>query len=254
MIEPEHDGAQVPDAVAIDLWAPDRQLFAALRVDGRLGGQPAAILVDHDEVTRAEGAAVELGDGRARVETEGVRLEFELRAPMPAAVANVAGLRRSAQLCEVEGTVARGGRSTSLQGRGVQVRSWADEDPAARRRSVTAATDDGALLHILAVRPQAATPHGDELVAGQVTDPQSDSGAAPFEEVRLSTIYGPDGLPRSAGAELYRPGDEWPSRLAGESLAGFVLELGGTGIAISFFRWTLVGRPGWGVYEIEPSP
>jgi hypothetical protein len=72
--------------------------------------------------------------------------------------------------------------------------------------------------------------------------------------VRLSTIYRADGLPRTAGAELYRPGDEWPARLSGAAVSGSVLELGGTGIAISFFRWTLMGRPGWGTYEIEPSP
>ena len=46
--------------------------------------------------------------------------------------------------------------------------------------------------------------------------------------MRLSTIYGPDGLPRIAGAELYRPGDEFPSRLSGEAVSGSVLELGDT--------------------------
>jgi hypothetical protein len=248
---PEQDG---PDAVAIDLWAPDRQLFAALRVDGRLGGQPGALVVDGNEARLAQGPAVEVGDGKARVEIDGTRVEFQLASPTAAAPANAAGLRRSAQLYEAEGTVVRAGRSAALRGRAVQVRSWADDRPPARRRCVTAVTDDGALVHLLAVQPQTGTPHGDELVAGQVADPQSDNGAAPFEDVRLSTIYGPDGLPRSASAELYRPGDEWPSRLAGHALSGSVLELGGTGIAISFFEWTLVGRPGWGTYEIEPSP
>ena len=93
---------------------------------------------------------------------------------------------------------------------------------------MTAATDEGSLLHVVAVRPQPATPHGDELVAAQIADAQSDNGATPFEDVRLSTIYGPDGLPRTAGAELYRPGDELPSRLAGEAVSGSVLELGDT--------------------------
>ena len=45
--------------------------------------------------------------------------------------------------------------------------------------------------------------------------------------MRLSTIYGADGLPRNAGAELYRPGDEFPARLSGEAISGSVLELGG---------------------------
>ena len=59
-------------------------------------------------------------------------------------------------------------------------------------------------------------------MAGYVVDPGSD-GPAPYEEVRLSTIYGADGLPRKAGAELYRPGDELPARLSGEAVLGAVL-------------------------------
>ncbi len=254
MIEPEQDPTRVPDAVAIDLWAPDRQLFAALRVDSRRGGRPAALVAADGEVLRAEGPAVELGEGRARVETDRMRLEFELRPVTPTATATAGGLRRSAQLCVAEGTFTWDGKSTPLHAQGVQARSWGDHAGGSRGRFVTAATDEGSLLHVVAVRPQAATPHGDELVAGQIADQQGDNGATPFEEVRLSTIYGPDGLPRTAGAELYRPGDEFPSRLAGEAVSGSVVDLGDTAVAISFFRWTLVGRPGWGTYEIEPSP
>ena len=253
MSEREQDPTHVPDAVAIDLWAPDRRLFAALRA-ARSGEQTAAIVATQDEAVIAGGPAVELGDGKARVETDRVRLEFELEAAAPAAVVSAGGLRRSAQLSAAAGTIAWNGKATSLQGQGVHARSWGEQAGAARRRFVTAATDEGSLLNVVAIRPEAATPHGDELVAGQVADAQSDNGATPFEDVRLSTIYGPDGLPRTAGAELYGPGDEFPARLAGEALFGSVLELGDTAIAISFFRWTLVGRPGWGTYEIEPSP
>lgn len=239
-------------AVAIDLWAPDRRLFAALRGDP--GGRTAALVATETDVIAAGGPAVELGDGRARVETDGVRLEIELEATAPAAVVSAGDLRRSAQLCAAEGTVAWNGKPTPLRGQAVYAQSWGSQTGAGRQRFVTAATDEGSLLNVVALRPEAATPHGDELVAGQVADPQSDGDATPFEDVRLSTIYGPDGLPRTAGAELYRPGDEFPSRLAGEALSGSVLELGDTPVAISFFRWTLVGRPGWGTYEIRPSP
>jgi hypothetical protein len=136
----------------------------------------------------------------------------------------------------------------------VRARTWRDEAGAARRRFVVAGTEDGAVLNLVALRPASGASHGDELVAAEVAEPGGEDGATSFEEVRLSSIYGPDGLPRTGGAELYRPGEEWPLRLSGEAVAGGVLAAGASSIAITFFRWTFTGRPGWGSYEIEPGP
>jgi hypothetical protein len=124
----------------------------------------------------------------------------------------------------------------------------------ARRRCVVAVTDDGAFVQIVALRAGMDAPHGDETVSALATDVQSGNVPHDFEEVRLSTVYRSDGLPRIAGAELYRPGDEFPARLSGEALANSVVALDGRTIVVSFFRWTYVGRPGWGSYEIEPAP
>jgi len=247
---PDQGGTQAPDRIALDLWIPEQGLFAALRV----GGGAAGFVTAAGATLHAGGSAVELTGDKALLETDTVRLEGELRTGTPPATVSAAGLRRAAELVEVGGTVMRSGKPAALRGRGVLARSWSDADGAARRRFVTAATDDGALLSLVALRADAGAPHGDEVVTGQLADSQSDNGAGAFEDIRLSTIYGPGGLPRTAGAELYRPGDEFPARLSGEAVAGSVLDLGGTGIAICFFRWTLVGRPGWGAYEIEPAP
>jgi hypothetical protein len=71
--------------------------------------------------------------------------------------------------------------------------------------------------------------------------------------VRLSTVYGADGLPRRAGLELYRPGDELPARLSGEAFLSAPLGRGAAAVSVSFFRWTLTGAPAWGTYELEPA-
>jgi hypothetical protein len=75
----------------------------------------------------------------------------------------------------------------------------------------------------------------------------------PFETVRVSTVFGEDGLPVKAGAELFRPGDELPSRLAGTAAGGITGALPGTRASLTLFRFTLDGVPGFGSYEIEAA-
>ena len=75
----------------------------------------------------------------------------------------------------------------------------------------------------------------------------------PFETVRVSTVFGEDGLPVKAGAELFRPGDELPSRLAGTAAGGIAGALPGTRASLTLFRFTLDGVPGFGSYEIEAA-
>ena len=219
--------------LALDLWAPDHDVFAAFR---RRGDRQAALVVADGKAELATEAEL-TADG---AQLTAPSLELEVQAP----TAELLG--------QVTGTVVRAGKQTPL--RGQAVRSAPNGSDAARMRRVFVATDDGQLLQVAAVRPRAGDPHGDELVTAQIAQPQSDNGASSFEDVRLSTIYGADGLPRTAGAELYRPGDEFPARLSGEAVSGAVLDLGDARVAISFFRWTLIGRPGWGTYEIEPAP
>jgi hypothetical protein len=250
VIGPDQGAAEAPDSIALDLWIPDRGVFAALR-----GGEPGgALIVADGEAHSAGGATVTIGEGSARVESDTIGIEATFAPGSARAATTVAGFRRVAELVDVAGTLTRDGKQAPLRGQGLLTRTWGERDDAARRRFVTAATADGAVLQLVALKPQAKTQHGDELVAAQLADPQTGNGAGDFDEVRLSTIFGANRLPRVAGAELYRPGDEFPARLSGEAISGSVLDVGGTDVAISFFRWTLVGRPGWGTYEIEPSP
>jgi hypothetical protein len=243
------------DVVAFDLWAPEREVFAAVRIDR---GSASAVVAVSGDVTAHGDATAEIGDSHVQLAAAGTRIECKLRplsptvdesAPATATVARAAGLHRQVQLYEVDGTLSAGGNATKLHATGVRVQARGETADGRRRRFVTAATADGRLVTVMAVAPSTTTPHGEELVAGYVVDPGSD-GAAPYEEVRLSTIFGSDGQPRKAGAELYRPGDELPARLSGEAVLGAVLGPA----SISFFRWTLTGQAGWGTYELEPAP
>jgi len=249
-----------PDVVAFDLWAPDREIFAAVRVDRRGGGGAVAVTVVAvgGDVTAHGEATAEIGESQVQLAAAGTRIECKLRplsplvdeaAPAMATVARAAGLRRQVQLFEVDGTLTAGGNATKLRGTGLRADGRGETAAGRRRRFVSAATADGRLVTVMAVAPATTTPHGEELVAGYVVDSGSDD-PAPYEEVRLSTIYGADGLPRKAGAELYRPGDELPARLSGEAVLGAVLG----DASISFFRWTMTGQPGWGTYELDPAP
>jgi hypothetical protein len=121
-----------------------------------------------------------------------------------------------------------------------------------RTRFLTAATDDGALLTVAAVTAGAAA-HGEELVGGQSVraGDEEDSTPLPYETVRLSTVFGEDGLPLSAGAELFRPGEELPSRLAGVAAGGVTTDLPGGRASLTLFRFRLDGVPSFGAYEIE---
>ncbi len=147
---------------------------------------------------------VEAGDTRIECELRSLSPPVDLSTPATATIARAAGLRRHAQLYEVEGTLTAAGKATSLRATGVRAHAWGEPAEARRRRFVTAATAEHKLVTVMAVRPDPDTPHGEELVAGYVVDPGSDE-AAPFEEVRLSTIYGADALPSQSGPRAVSP-------------------------------------------------
>jgi hypothetical protein len=272
----QEGGEGFTDVVAVDVWDPDQALFAAVRVarapavgsssvsallvaDGELVGELAddgAAPVEDWAAARAGGVELDtrtpLEHWEVRVETPGGELDCELRAiTAPVTLSEPEGQSRYVQLCDVRGTVTAGGRRRQIEGRGVRTHAWGDHTDSQRLRFLHAATDEGSLVTVAAVRPPQVDAHGEELVAGQITDPQGDEAALPLEQVRLSTVFDDEGLPRTAGLELYRPGDELPARLAGQVVWRMSGKPSGGGRTIGFFRWVLDGRPAWGTYEIE---
>jgi hypothetical protein len=272
---PRQDGEGFADVVAVDIWAPEQHLFAAIRIARRpaLGTSSAAavVAIEGDPVLQvvADSAAIEdwaaaavegvelvthepLQHWEVRIETAGGALACELRAASVPVESQVPGLRRYVQLCEARGNLSAGGRERPVAGGALRAHSWGEIASGRRRRFVHAAAEDGALVSVVADRPPDATAHGEELVGGLMVDPWDGEPHA-LEEVRLSTVFDARGMPRKAGLELYRPGDEMPSRLSGETAWGTILGTGAEARTVSFFRWTREGRAGWGTYEEEPA-
>jgi hypothetical protein len=70
------------------------------------------------------------------------------------------------------------------------------------------------------------------------------------ENTRISTVYDGDGRQRSAGLELWLPGEDFPRRGSGSAVAGTSLELEGLHVHVAVFDWRLEGREGLGAYEL----
>jgi hypothetical protein len=196
------------------------------------------------------------------LDAPGARLSLELRAltppadlaePATAAAGRAAGVSRYTQLCRAQGSAEIAGRRRPVDALSLRTHRWGALGQAGRTRFLTAATDEGTLLTLAAVRPAGAAAHGEELVGGQSAraGEDGDSTPLPYETVRLSTVFGDAGLPVKAGAELFRPGDELPSRLAGVAAAGVTTELTGGRASLTLFRFRLDGVPSFGAYEIE---
>jgi hypothetical protein len=118
-----------------------------------------------------------------------------------------------------------------------------------QRRSIGVVFSDGGLLALSAVRPPAATGHGDETVSAVLCDP--DGAPVEVSEALLSTEYGSDGVQRRATLELWVDGEEaHPLRGAGTLISAARVRRDGLIADIAFFRWSLEGRDGLGHYEV----
>jgi hypothetical protein len=194
------------------------------------------------------------------LDAPGARLELELSAltapaelaePATAAAGRAAGVRRYAQLCVARGTAEVGGRRRTVEAPALRAHRWGPVGEASRARFLTVASRNDELLTVAAVQPPGAHAHGEELVGGHSTRAGEGNGPLPFETVRLSTVFGEDGLPVTTGAELFRPGDELPSRLSGVAVGGIAAALPGIRSSLTLFRFSLDGVPALGSYEIE---
>jgi hypothetical protein len=222
------------EAFALSFFDPDRDIYGTARSGATLlfhGRQPAAHAHGPQLSEDGDGWRAELGD-RLALQLEPVSAPVELDGV-------------NARICRVSGQVD----GTKISGLGTfsvtEVAPRWEELQAVR--SISALVDEGNGLLALARRPRDAPGHGDEEVrAGLFIDGELHQ----VEEARISTVYDGGGRQRSAGLELWLPGEEYPRRGSGLVIAGSSFELERIQVHTAVFRWRLDGREGIGAYEL----
>jgi hypothetical protein len=148
-------------------------------------------------------------------------------------------------LCAVEGTVA--GKRVECLGTATKTTdppAWAELDAI---RAVSAVLDGENAVFLYASRPRGIVGHGQERVSAVVI---AGGHALDVEDARLSTVYDRDGRQRTAGLELWLPGEDYPRRATGSAQAGASVVLGGVRVDAAVFEWRMEGRVGAGAYEL----
>ena len=187
-----------------------------------------------------QGPEVEPADGGWRAVLPGtLSLEFEPVSPP----ADLGGVR--AHVARVRGEAA--GRRVDGLGTVSETEvppRWEELDAV---RGITALVDEQHALVALARRPHGAVGHGDEEIVARLVE---DDALLEVEDTRISTVYDAGGRQRSAGLELWIPGEEYPRRGSGQVIAGSSLDLDALQVHVAVFRWRLDGREGIGAYEL----
>ena len=122
--------------------------------------------------------------------------------------------------------------------------AWAELDAL---RTMSAVFEPGLAVLVLSRRPHGVHGHGEERVVGWLV---RDGSPHAVEETRISTVYDGDGRQRSAGMELWLPGEDFPRRVSGTARAGASLTLEGLRVHAAVFGWRMDGRDGVGTYDI----
>ena len=189
--------------------------------------------------TLAEGPEVERGrDGALDAS---LRNELELHFAPIVEPAELTGLRTT--LCRVTGTV-RGDRIECF-GTATETTAppaWAELDAV---RGITAVFGEDRAAFVLARRRHGVLGHGQEIVEAKLV---LDGVLTDVETARVSTVYDGDGRQRSAGLELFLPGEDFPRRASGAVHAGASLSLEGLRVNAAVFDWRMEGREGVGSY------
>ena len=126
----------------------------------------------------------------------------------------------------------------------VDAPAWSELDAL---RTVSAVFEPGLAVLALGRRPRGARGHGDERVTGWLV---RDGTPLAVEDARISTVYDGDGRQRTAGLELWLPGEDFPRRTSGTARAGASLTLEGLRVHAAVFAWHMDGREGVGAYDI----
>jgi hypothetical protein len=222
------------EAFALSFFDPDRQLYGTARSGATLlfhGRQPAA----HPEGPQVD----ESGDGWRAELADRMTLQLDPVSPE----ANLDGV--AARVCRVTGEV-QGARVDCLGTFSITSVAPRWEELQAVR-SISALVDEGTGLLALARRPRDAPGHGAEEVRAALF---ADGELHEVEEARISTVYDGGGRQRSAGLELWLPGEEYPRRGSGQVIAGSTFNLEAIQVHAAVFRWRLDGREGIGAYEL----
>jgi hypothetical protein len=122
--------------------------------------------------------------------------------------------------------------------------AWSEIDAL---RAIAAVFEPGLAVLALARRPQGIRGHGEERVTGWLV---RDGTPLSIEETRISTVYDGEGRQRTAGLELWLPGEDFPRRVSGAAHAGASLTLEGLRVHAAVFTWRMEGREGVGTYDI----
>jgi hypothetical protein len=223
------------EAFALSFFDPDRELYGIARSGSTIlfeGRSPAA---------HATGPGLEPDGDGWRAELPG---KLSLRLEPVSAELDLGGV--TARVCRVSGQAS--GRAVSCLGTfsvTTVTPRWEELDAI---RSLSALVDERNGLLALARRPRGAPGHGQELVrAGLLVEGELHEA----EESRISTVYDGDGRQRSAGLELWLPGEEFPRRGSGVAIAGSSFELDPVRVHAAVFRWRIDGRDGIGAYELQ---
>ncbi len=222
-------------AVSIAFFDPARNLHGTARSGTTVlfeGQSPTAI---------PEGPEVETGRrGKLKARLEG---RFELEVEPISDEVDLGGV--AARTCRVSGDV--GSARVDCLGTISETRVAPEWEELDALRSLSALLDDEHAMLALARRPRGALGHGEERVSAYLIE-----GGEPLavEDARLSTVYDGDGRQRSAGVELWMPGEDFPRRGSGTVAAGSSLELEGLTVHVAVFRWRVEGREGFGAYEL----
>ena len=166
-------------------------------------------------------------------------LEFEPVSP----VADLGGVR--AHVARVRGEAS--GRTVDGLGTVSETQVPPEWEELDALRTVSALVDEQHALVALARRPRGAVGHGDEEVVARLVE---EDAVLEVETARISTVYDGSGRQRSAGLELWLPGEDYPRRGSGLVIAGSSLDLDGLQVHVAVFRWRLDGREGIGAYEL----
>jgi hypothetical protein len=289
MIGPEHEearsgeGARYFDAVAMEFADPERDVFglACMAWWPNAGASAALTLlvVDGETSVIQTGQSAQGIESWSRASVDGLEMATEaplerwrlvsqsdgIRLSLGAAAASLPldltdeagepaagpiGISRYEQLISVEGVVNTSDEERALHGTGRRVHAWGADrwDDLAVLRSLFAATSDGRAITVASARMRGSEGHHDEARSAHRLG--GDEEPLPFAEVRLSSVYGPEGLPRKASLELYVEGEELPRRAAGEALWAATIPLGGNALTAAFLRWSVEGTPAFGGYYL----